>query len=54
MVDFPPPDGPTMDTFVPGSTSNDRSLKMVTRGLVGYANATTLKIVSNRLYRDRI
>jgi hypothetical protein len=35
MVDLPPPEGPTIETLVPGSTSNERSLKMVTRGRVG-------------------
>ena len=40
MVDFPPPEGPTMETFVPGATSKDRLLKILTFGRVGYANAT--------------
>ena len=40
IVDFPPPEGPTIETFMPGSISNVRSLKIVTLGLVGYENAT--------------
>jgi hypothetical protein len=41
MVDFPPPEGPTMETFMPGSISKVRSLKIITLGLVGYENPTT-------------
>jgi hypothetical protein len=44
MVDFPPPEGPTMDTFVPGAISKERSLKIRTNGLVGYAKATVSSV----------
>ena len=41
-MDFPPPEGPTMETFMPGSISNERSLKILTLGLVGYEKPTNM------------
>jgi len=45
-VDFPPPEGPTIATLVPGSTENERPSKILTRGRVGYENPTRT-LISN-------
>ena len=43
MVDFPPPEGPTMATLEPCGMEKERLLKIGTAGRVGYAKETFSK-----------